>query len=381
METPLGIMQAHYKQRDLAAREWKRKGGQVVGYFCDTVPVELIIAAGFFPLWITGDRSGSTEIIDEYLEPVYEGFVRSAANVLLTGHYDFVDYLVISRSRDSIAQLYSHLSQIKALNPSVKLPELYPFDLNNNRSYTSQFYNRDRVRDLANQLQEWSGGRISDASLTRAIATTNESRKLLSQVAALRAAAPPRLSGVEALQIIGSSMFMVREEHNRLLREFLAGADQLPLRSGARLFVEASPLDNVQFYELLESCGATVVADDHCWGNRYGEDLIETSGDPIESIAYRYQYKAPGPEIVFPPGLRADYCVRKTIEAKAEAVVFYVYEWDTLQAWDYPEQDSALKTRGIPSRSFLAQKYVISDPEALKADLKSWIAALERKST
>ncbi len=380
MATAFELMQVHYRQRDLAAREWKKRGGKVVGYLCDTVPVELIAAAGLFPLRITGDPLCGTAAADDYLDPVYEGFVRSAVHRMLTGQYDFVDYLVLSRSRDSIAQLYSHLSQIKALNPSLQLPELYAFDVNNNRSYASQFYNLDRTRDLASRLELWSGQPISNARLADAIAAANENRILLQQIAALRAADPPRLSGVEALQIIGASMFMRTEDHNRLLREFLADAASLPPRKGTRVFIEASPLDNLQFYELLEACGATVVGDDHCWGNRHGQDLVETGGDPLECIARRYQYKAPGPEVVFPAGLRAEYCARQVADTRAQAAIFYIYEWDTVQAWDYPGQDSALRTRGIPTQCFMAQSYRLADPEVLKRDLAAFIASVEGTS-
>lgn len=380
MATAFELMQVHYRQRDLAAREWKKRGGKVVGYLCDTVPIELISAAGLFPLRITGDPRSGTAAADEYLDPVYEGFVRSAVHLLLTGHYDFVDYLVLSRSRDSIAQLYSHLSQIRALNPSVTISELYAFDVNNNRSYASQFYNLARVRDLATRLEQWSGQTISNARLEQSIAVANENRMLLQQVAALRAAEPPRLSGVEALQIIGASMFMRTEEHNRLLREFLANTAGLVPRTGTRVFVEASPLDNLQFYELLETCGATVVGEDHCWGNRYGQDLVETGGDPLECVARRYQYKAPGPEVVFPAGLRAEYCARQAVESKAQAAVFYIYEWDTVQAWDYPGQDCALRARGIPTKCWMAQSYEITDPEPLKRELADFIAGVEGTS-
>ena len=40
-------MRKHYQHRDLAAREWKRKGGKVAGYFGNNVPEEMILAAGF----------------------------------------------------------------------------------------------------------------------------------------------------------------------------------------------------------------------------------------------------------------------------------------------------------------------------------------------
>jgi benzoyl-CoA reductase/2-hydroxyglutaryl-CoA dehydratase subunit BcrC/BadD/HgdB len=79
----LELMQKHYQQRDLAAREWKDRGGKVAGYFCDNVPEEMILAAGFFPFRISGDPWGGTELADRYTEPFYQPDVRSMLNMLL----------------------------------------------------------------------------------------------------------------------------------------------------------------------------------------------------------------------------------------------------------------------------------------------------------
>ncbi|MFC1532247.1 2-hydroxyacyl-CoA dehydratase subunit D [Thermodesulfobacteriota bacterium] len=370
------IMQEHYLQRDLAAREWKKNGGKVVGYFCDSVPEELILAAGFFPLRITGDPQSGTEEIDKYLENFYEGFVRTSLNMILTGKFDYLDFLIIPRARDSISQQHTHLHQIKAFDPTLKLPDMYLYEFNHARSYMSGLYNRDRLIDLKEKLEEWSGKEIAKKELSQAIALTNENRILLKKVATLRAAEPPRISGVEALQIIGSSMFMLKEEHNKLLREFLDGADKLPVRNGVRLFVEGSPLDNLQLYEIIESCRATVVAEDNCWGNRWSDVLVDSSRDPLEAIASRYHLKSPCPYVNFPEGLRSDYCRDKTMEAKVQGVIFYILEWDSCQIWDYPDQNNVLKERGIPAALFMKQKYLISEPEKIKTEIEKFIAKI-----
>ncbi len=368
-------MQKHYEQRDLAAKEWKKKGGKVVGYFCNSVPEEFILAAGLFPLRITGNPDSGTGEIDKYLEPFYEGFVRTQLDMILTGKYNFVDFLVIPRSRDSVTQQYSHLHQIKSLNPSVKLPELYYFEQLCAMSYASEFYNLDRMRDFKKKLEEWSGKKISNRSLSKAIEVTNENRKLLKKVAELRAADQPRISGVDALQIIGSSMFMLKAEHNKLLKTFLEGVDKLPARDGTRIFVEASPLDNLQLYKIIESCNATVVAEDNCWGNRYSDNLIDASRDPVEVIASRYHSKSPCPYIPT-TGIRADYCLKKVEEARAQGVIFYILDWDPSQLWDYPAQNKALQKANIPAVSFIKQQYLISQPEPLKADIHKFIDAI-----
>lgn len=358
----LEIMQMHYQQRDLAARKWKENGGKVAGYFCDNVPHEMITAAGFFPFRLSGDPKDSTKLADKYTEPFYQPDVRSMLNMLLSGQYDFLDFLIIPHSRDAVVALYDYLHRIKQIEPSLKIPELYLFDILHTRFWASGLYIRDRVHELKNKLEEWSGKEISLTSLSSAIASGNENKLLLKEIAALRAAEPPRISGVEALQIIGSSMFMLKEEHNRLLRQFLKTADQLPARDGVRLFVEGSPIDNLQFYTLVESCKATIVGEDSCWGNRYSDAPVDSSLDPVEAIAGRYHLKSPCP-YMHSMERRVEYCIRSTMEAKAQGVIFFFLEWDNPPVWEYPDQKKALDEKGIPAVCFESQKYALSDPE------------------
>ena len=93
------------------------------------------------------------------------------------------------------------------------------------------------------------------------------------------------LSGTEALAIFGSSKFMAWERHNALLKTFLADAAKLPVRKGKRLFVGGSPLDNAALYALIEASGATVVGENHYWGNRCAEYPLRTDVSPLDAVA------------------------------------------------------------------------------------------------
>ena len=373
-------MQKHYQQRDLAARKWKEKGGKVAGYFCNDVPEEMISAAGLFPLRISGDPWGGTEVADSYTETFYQPDVRSMFNMLLTGRYDFLDFLIIPHSRDAVVALYDYLHKIKQIDPDLKLPDFYLFDMLHTRFWLTGLYIRDRVSELKKKLGEWSGKEITNESLSRAIAIGNENKMLLGKVAALRAAGPPRISGVEALQIIGSSMFMLKEEHNSLLRQFLKEAGELPARDGVRLFVQGSPIDNLQFYELVESGKATIVGEDNCWGNRYAEDPVDQSLDPLEAIAERYHLKAPCPRM-HSLDRRVNYCLQSAVEAKAQGVIFFFLEWDNAPAWEYPDQKKALEEKGIPTLCFEMQKYLLSDTDKkqIKTRIEQFVEAIGRQ--
>jgi benzoyl-CoA reductase/2-hydroxyglutaryl-CoA dehydratase subunit BcrC/BadD/HgdB len=366
---PLQTFQYHYEHRDAAARKWKRKGGKVAGYFCIDVPEELLAAAGFFPLRISGDPWAGTDEADKYTMPVYEGFVRSTLQMILTGRCDFLDYLIIPHARDSIEALYSILGTVKRLDPSLRIPELYLFDKLHTKFYLSGLYLGERIRELKQKLEVWSGREITDESISQAIRTCNENRSLLKRVAALRAADPPRISGKEALQIIGSSMFMMKTEHNALLAQLLSHADRLPVRNGVRLFIEASPLDNLQFYEILEGCGATVVGEDNCWGNRYSDTPADESLEPLEAITKRYLLKSPCPRM-HPLASRVDYCRQRALEMKADGAVFSILEYDYSQTWEYPDEEKALREAGIPTLCFKGQKYLIPNDDAKRMEME-----------
>jgi len=378
-ESAFEEIQRHYQQRDLAAREWKGNGGKVVGYFCDAVPAEIILAAGLFPIRLSGDPHGRTDVARQNVIPRFtarEDFVHSILNMLLTGEYDFLDYLVIPHTRDSIHRLYQLIAMLKDSDPSLHLPEIFFLDSIHTTFFSGGLYNRDRMLELKERLEEWSGKKITSEALSRVIAITNENKVLLKKVAALRAAEPPCVSGVEALQIIGSSMFMLKEEHNKLLKEYLDGTDKLPARNGTRLFVSGSPLDSLQLFEIIESCGATVVADDNCWGNRYSDVLIDTSLDPFEAIADRYHNRSPCSRM-YPMSRRLEYCLQNVVEAKAQGVVFNVFRHDAAEIWEIPGKTKALEEKGIPSVYFRNQPYLISEPEPLKASIEELIEKIQ----
>lgn len=366
-------MQNHYHQRDLAAKTWKNEGGKVVGYFCDSVPEEMILAAGLFPIRLSGNPEGDTTLARKHVIPRFtarEGFVHSMLNMLLTGEYDFLDYLIIPHSRDSIHRLYQLLAMIKTAKSEFKIPELFFLDTLHTTFFSSGAYERDRMMELKTKLEEWSGKTIADNELIQAIEITNENKRLLKKMAVLRASDSPRISGTEALKIIGSSMVMMKKEHNSLLKSFLENeAGALPLKKGKRIFLSGSPLDHTQVYDIIESENAIVVGEDHCWGNRLSDVPVDTKVDPLEAIIDRYHFKYPCPRM-FPMDRRVECCVRAVENARAEQVVFFIYRHDNAEAWEVPSKAKVLADKGIPSIVLKNQPYLISDPEKLTADIR-----------
>jgi len=264
------------------------------------------------------------------------------------------------------------------MDSALKLPDLHLFDILHTRFWMTGLYIRDRVRELKKKLEEWSGKKLSNEALSQAIAVGNENKSLLMKVSDLREAEPSLLSGVEALQVIGSSMVMPKEWHNTLLRQFLS-EEKRPLGDPPRLFVEGSSIDNLQFYELVESCGATIVAEGHDWGNRSFDDTVDPTLDPLEAIAERYHLRSPSPRM-HSIDRRVAYAVERAMRAKSRGAIFFFLEWDSAPAWDYPDQKKALEEKGIPTLCFETQKYLLSDADKtqLKTKVGHWLETVSR---
>ena len=384
--TALDTCREHYRLRDRAAREWKRSGGKVVGYLCDNVPEELIMAAGFLPYRLSGDPHADTDALDAYIQPFAApfsarnrgvGFVDAMLAKLLNGDFDFLDYLIIPHTRKTIQAFYRELTLAGSVYPDLSLPELYYLDRAYTPFYTSEIFNRQSLLGLRAQLEAWSGHAINDIALAEAIEVTNASRQLLQHVAALRVAQPSGLSGADALQVIGTAFSMPKRDHNALLTSLL---DSPPDSYGSlgdrkRLFLGGSPLDNVELYALIESCGAVVVAEDHCWGNRCAEAPVDAVMSPFEALANRYHRK-PACSIDFPSVRVVERCLGRARGASVDAAVFYVMEGDGVHVWDTPDEVGALERSGMPSLVLNRQPYRIDDPEPLRSEIQQFLNAL-----
>jgi benzoyl-CoA reductase/2-hydroxyglutaryl-CoA dehydratase subunit BcrC/BadD/HgdB len=380
MSQSLESMQAVYRDRGAAARAWKARGGKVVGYVCDNVPAEMIAAAGFFPLRLSGDPDGGKEGLEKYVYPFPErrrfqkpGFAGAILNKVLTGGYDFVDYLVIPHNRKSIQVFYKDMVLAQRSFPELKLPELYYLDRAYTPFYQSSIFNRSALLDFAATLERWSGKPLAKAALSEAITEYNAGRRLIGELSSMRRSGA--IPGSEALAAIGSSMVMEKHRHNELLRSYLDECGQRTAREGVRVFLGGSPQDHAELYELIEACGATIVAEDHCWGARAADYPVAETGDPLEALAERY-HKKPACSIAFPLQETIEATLRKAKGGAAQAAIFSVMEFDIMQNWETPEELAALRAAGLPSLYLKRQAYRVKDPAALKAEVGEFLKAV-----
>src|SRR5919198_2286454 len=102
-------LSAAYGDRLASARQARERGIGVIGRIGNTVPTELVLAAGWRPVLVAAEMGAPTPVADVYMEPIVAPETRSLFEQALTGTYEGFDLLVLSRP---YAHLYYYLKEV-----------------------------------------------------------------------------------------------------------------------------------------------------------------------------------------------------------------------------------------------------------------------------
>ncbi len=359
----LKAFQRMFETRDSIAAEWKAKSGnKVVGCISTYVPEEIVYAAKFLPVEIIGKYETFAKA-DVYLPTFSCSFMRGFLGKLLENEYGYLDLLALPSLCDSIWGFYSVWRELSPDAPVYLLH--YP----SQRSMQALGYFVDAVERFKRFIEASSGKTISDDDLRAAIGVYEQNRKLLKSLYELRKKESPPISGVEALQVVLSSMTVPKHLHNQLLERLVSEVEhrqEHPERA-VRLLVSGHIIEDPAVLRVIEDSGALIVCDDLDTGSRYFWSPIESAAKPVEAVSKRY-FELPSP-YGSPFEDRIRYLRAMVKEFKVDGIVFPTRKFCDPYLFDYAVLGRAMKEDGLPSM-LLEYEYPLT-----KASLKTRVEA------
>lgn len=335
MNSAIATLARIYKERAMSPGNLP-----LVGVTSNTVPWELLRAAGFQPILLS-PLCEQTPLADRYMEDVFSPRIKSIFNLLISPESASLRAVIIPRTSEPEHKLYLYLREVLRQGTE-RAPEPILYNLLHARSPEAQAYGLERTRELKLQLERLSGQRIEPQHLAAAIAEGNTAREAIRGLLRQREGPAPKLRGMEALFLIGAWYFMDRSKYAQLAGQALNEIQQRPrLQDDPRILVQG-PSEVCAFIETL---GAIVVAEDDWWGSRAAGRDIDVTLEPLQAIFEKYYFDAPGPR-VFPSSIADAWFRQKTSEV--DGVVFYLPHEDDVLGWDYPRLRDFLDTRSIP---------------------------------
>lgn len=294
-----------------AARE---AGEIVVRTLGVDAPREFLLAAGLLPVRLVGDAAAPTPRADALMGSASMGArgKRLLEPLIAPSAPDIA--LLITHADAELPQIFAALRELMRKEETAP-SDLHFLDLLHLPRETSRRYNQRRLSQLGEWLQQLGGNAVTSDRLAEATAQTEAQFDLVRQLDALRSAPQPRIGGARMLRIIGAAAILPPEDHMRHLRSILGGADALPPLDGRRIYVTGSAHEHALLYDLIESCGAVIVGEDHEWGLPF-------------CSASRSVARATRPED------RAQYLAEDAARRGAEMVLHLAIEGDEAAPWD-----------------------------------------------
>jgi benzoyl-CoA reductase subunit C len=305
----------------------EKSNKKIVGYYCTYIPEELLHAAKLFPYRIRATGNKDTDLADIYMVRFTCSFVRSTLHLALQGVYDFLDGFVVCNSCDHSRRMFE-IFDLKVFNRkgfNKNVPRFY-LALPHIISKEGFEWYKKEVEELKAELEKaYNIEQITNEDLLESINLYNENRSLLRKIHELRILDRPKITGSEALQISMANSSVPKEIANNELERILnilRSSEGLETRD-KRILLVGSVVDNIDFIQLVENSGATIVSDFLCFGTRsFLDDIIVTpGGDPLEDISKRLYYRMSCPRMMDDHIRRLEFLKSEIKKAKIDGVL------------------------------------------------------------
>ena len=326
------------------AKAWKETTrNKVVGYFCTYVPEEILYASNILPVRILGSHEPPT-VTEPYIFAMFCHLCRDCLAQGLKGRFDYIDGIVEGQACLHLRQAFNawrlHIPTDFAhyiyIPHGIQNPHAIPY-------LTQEFVK------FMKALEDWTGKKITNDDLGRGIRIMNRSRELMRKVYEYRKLDNPKITGLEAMEMVLSSQMVDKEEHSKLLEKLL---QELPNRnlernSGVRLMIIGSEDDDRVFMKNVEALGATFVADEHCTGSRYIWDDVAPNEDRLSAIATRYVNRVPCPSKDWPEFTRVNHAVKLAKDFNVQGALVIQNKFCDPHGIEIPPLKDALKEVGV----------------------------------
>lgn len=373
----LASAEKHYTRYGTRASELRNSGRHVIGYLSALTPVEVLTAAGVVPVRLKGNVAEAITKADAHMETIVCPFVRNVFDAALKGRFAFMDGMVLPHLCDSMertADVWSY---------NLNLPYWHFLNMPHVADAPSIEFTREILRIFAATLEKFTGKKITDDDLVRAIHAHNANRRAMRELYALRKSDVPLITGAEMMKVLVAAMSLPVEESTALVESVTKEVShRKPADAGphVRILLAGDQVDDVAIAEAIEGTGASFVMDDLSMGSKmYWED-VDATPDPMEGIAERYLRKLKLPTTYVDAAdnyqesleTRFGHLRRHVKEFKVDGVILFVYKYCDPYGFEVPAVKSYIEAAGTPVL-YLEDEYSVSSLGRMKTRIEAFL--------
>lgn len=331
-----------YSKRHELAEGWKEAGKGIIGYFCNYTPEELIYASGMIPVRIRGTAE-NIALADAHLPTFCCSFIRSCLDQALRGRYSYLEGVVFPKTCDMTRCLPGIWKR------NIKPPYFWFLPVPGKSNDNAVDFFTKELALFKKSLEGYTGNKIDNESLNKAIKVYNDNRSLMQEINKLALTDTPPLTSSEVYAIMLSGLVLPKDEHSAMLRKLLDNlpSSQKTVNGGVRLMLAGNTFENIELMQAIEECGGNVVIDDLDIGTRYYWNHIEESDEPLKSLAAGYLRRIPCP-CKHPTQPRIENMLKLANDYRVKGVILINQKYCDTHLYDRPMIESSLQQAGFP---------------------------------
>ena len=367
-------------------RQGKADGKRALGYTCYFMPEVLLDLPGCFAVRLRAPKCTSPDMATYYMSSRTCHYGRSLFERALEGGYNFLDADFGTETCTVTCRFQEHLGYMDVIqNPDffVTFTDV-PFKRNQN---SIEHYEGQLQAHVLDPLHEKFGIDISDEALMKAIDLHNEISAVINEIGDYRKLDNPTITGYEFQVIQLCSLVCPKELILPMLKET---AKELKTRKPdkkspfrCKVVLAGSENDDPYFTELIESCGALVVADRYCYGSFPGrQEIVLTDGeDALTQVCrwYLQHTECPRQSALHRVQYRNDHVAQLVHDFKADGAIYEQMKFCTYWSYERVIANQIMpRDYGIHILS-IDRPYIAGQSGQLRTRVQAFVESLEMK--
>ncbi len=332
---------SHSQERLTALSE---SGKKIIGYFCTYTPVEMIHAAGFIPVRITGGY-GNTDKAYQHVPDFICAYMKRALEKALDGRYDFLSGLIQGYTCDAACGM------VNVWKDAVGLEWVHSIPIPYNNTPESAEYLKTVLNELAQKLDTFGDG-FSLSALNESLNLYSRIRTIQHTLYQQRYVGNSGFTPSELMTIMDAGAVVPPEDYLSMLEALSNRVPDIRENQSKNppvpVLVSGSLVERPEVMDMIEASGGRIVADDLCNGLRQILPLDGNGETPMDRLVHRTLNRFPCPS-----RSRAADRSRRLLDilsqARSKGVIFLVQKFCTPHLADIPILSGLLKEKGYPA--------------------------------
>lgn len=268
-------------------------GKRALGYNCYYIPETLLNLPGCFSSRLRAPRCTSTDVASYYMTNRTCPYVRSILERAIEGGYSYLDALFGAENCAAMERMEEHFFLLKLVKKdSFFVTQIDP-PMKGNKT-NLDYYKAQLKLKVVDELEKRFGVDVSEEAMRAAIADHNEISRVITEIGDYRKLDNPPITGYEfhVIQLVSQVCphYLILPYLQETLEEIKTREPEEKFPFRARVALVGSEIDDPDFTKLIESCGALVVCDRHCYGAVESRQpiVVKEGQEPLDAIARHY---------------------------------------------------------------------------------------------